>query len=100
MSEGVAEHHWTSVVPPLKDITMNDESPRNEQKKTCSLVLVRNNKRLVGTAAQLAHISECGGWDVFLQSVAGRVIDSFTKSYNEAARTPRLRVVAPDGEEA
>lgn len=100
MSEGVAEHHWTSVAPSIKEITMKDESPRNEQKKTCSLVLVRNNKRLVGTAAQLAHISECGGWDVFLQSVAGRVIDSFAKSYNEAARTPRLRVVAPDGEEA
>lgn len=79
---------------------MNDESLNNAQKKTCSLVLVRNNKRLVGTAAQLAHISECGGWDVFLQSVAGRVIDSFAKSYNEAARTPRLRVVDPDSDEA
>lgn len=66
---------------------------KNQEKKPCSLVLVRNNKRLTGTAAQLAHISECGGWDVFLQRVADQVINSFAQSYNEAARRPRLKAV-------
>ncbi len=66
---------------------------KNEEKKPCSLVLIRNNKRITGTAAQLVHISECGGWDGFLQDVAHRVIDSFAQSYNEAARRPRLQAV-------
>jgi len=66
---------------------------KNQEKKPCSLVLVRNNKRLTGTAAQLVHISECGGWDAFLQGVADQVIDNFAQSYNEAARRPRLQAV-------
>lgn len=66
---------------------------KNEEKKPCSLVLVRNNKRLTGTAAQLVHISECGGWDAFLQGVADQVIGSFAQTYNKAAHRPRLQAV-------
>lgn len=73
---------------PIEEIAM-----KNEEKKRSSLVLVRNNKRLSGTAAQLAQISESGGWDAFLEGIAGRVIGSFAQAYNEAARRPRLQAV-------
>jgi hypothetical protein len=63
------------------------------EKKPCSLVVVRKNKRLTGTAAQLVHISECGGWDAFLEGIADRVIGSFAQAYNDAARRPRLQAV-------
>lgn len=66
---------------------------KNAEKKPCSLVLVRNNKRLTGTAAQLVHISECGGWDAFLEGIANQVIGSFAQAYNDAARRPRLQAV-------
>lgn len=66
---------------------------KNNEKRPCSLVLVRNRKRLTGTAAQLAHISECGGWDAFLHGVAKDVIDRFAQSYNEAARRPQLETI-------
>jgi hypothetical protein len=64
-----------------------------KDEKSCSLILVRNDKRLTGTAAQLAHISDCGGWDAFLENVAYQVVGSFVKTYNEAARRPNLHVV-------
>jgi hypothetical protein len=73
---------------PMKDIVM-----KNEVKNPCSLVLVRNNRRLAGTAAQLVHISECGGWDAFLQGVADQVIVNFAQSYNKTAQRPRLQAV-------
>ncbi|RJG08720.1 hypothetical protein D3879_22850 [Pseudomonas cavernicola] len=53
----------------------------------------RNNKRLTGTAAQLVHISECGGWDAFLEKIADQVLCSFAQTYNDAARRPHLRVI-------
>jgi hypothetical protein len=56
-----------------------------KDKKTCSLVLTRNNTRLAGTAAQLAHISELGGWDAFLQSIAEDVVARYAQTYNAAA---------------
>ncbi len=65
-----------------------------ENKKPCSLVLVKNNRRLTGTAAQLAHISECGGWDAFLHRVASQVLADFSQSYNESVRQPKLKVVS------
>ncbi len=43
-----------------------EESMQNAEKKTSSLVVFRNNKRLTGTAAQLAYISECSGWNALL----------------------------------
>ncbi len=66
---------------------------KNEEKKPCSLVLVRNNKRLTGTAAVLVHLSERGGWDAHLQGVADQVIRSFAENYNLAASRPRLQAV-------
>lgn len=71
-----------------KDFAMKSEKP-------CGLVLVRNNRRVAGTAAQLAHISECGGWDAFLQRVAEKTLEGFAQTYNAAARRPRLALV-PD----
>lgn len=68
--------------------------------KPCSLVLIRNNRRLTGTAAQLTHISECGGWDSFLKGVAEQVLDNFAKSYNDAAHRSRLQAVGDTVEKA
>jgi hypothetical protein len=56
-------------------------------------VLVRNGNRVTGTAAQLAHISDCGGWDAFLQRVAETAIQNFAHAYNAALRRPALSVV-------
>lgn len=54
--------------------------------KKCSLVVKRPNRDLKGTAAQLAHIANMGGWDAFLEHVAGVVMDNFAASYNNAVR--------------
>lgn len=66
---------------------------KNKVNKPCSLVLVRNNKRLAGTAAQLAHISECGGWDAFLKKFACESVEYFVQTYNNEARRPSLKAV-------
>lgn len=66
---------------------------KDEKKKACSLVLVRDGRRLVGTAAQLAHISEAGGWNAFLTEVATTTLAQFADNYNAAARRPQLRPV-------
>lgn len=54
--------------------------------KRCSLTVKRPKGELKGTAAQLAHISNMGGWDAFLEHVAGVVMDNFAASYNNAVR--------------
>lgn len=62
--------------------------------KPCSLRIVRGDRVLTGTSAQLAHISERGGWDAFLQATA----IEFVSFYNETARrghhsTPTLKLI-------
>lgn len=71
---------------------------KDKESKRCSLVVTRNKKRLTGTAAQIAHISECGGWDAFLRVVADQIVGNFAQAYNEAARRPRLYVVGEQNE--
>lgn len=39
----------------------------NHKSKPCSLRITRGRRVLTGTSAQLAHISDRGGWDAFLQ---------------------------------
>lgn len=66
----------------------------NSPNKSCSLRLVRNGRHLSGTSAQLAHISDSGGWDAFLEATAARAIAIFIDTYNaRLAVSPVLRVV-------
>lgn len=62
--------------------------------RPCSLVLIRNGRRVTGTAAQIAHISDRGGWDAFLQHVAETAIQNFAHAYNAAVQRPALTVVS------
>lgn len=65
--------------------------------KKCSLRIYDGSKTLTGTAAQLRHISDRGGWDNFLTEFATEAVTDFakeaTKKYNEKASKPVLKVV-------
>lgn len=66
--------------------------------KPCSLRLIRNGRHLSGTSAQLAHISDRGGWDAFLKDTAAEAIAIFIETYHVRLTThpperPHLRVV-------
>jgi len=70
----------------------------DKSSKPCSLRLVRNGRPLSGTSAQLAHISDRGGWDAFLKDTAAEAITIFIETYNVRLTTqpperPHLRVV-------
>lgn len=70
--------------------------------KPCSLRLIRNGRHLSGTSAQLAHISDRGGWDAFLRETAAEAIATFIDTYNlKLANQPpqrsNLRVVGGNG---
>lgn len=62
--------------------------------KKCSLTVKRPERKLTGTAAQLAHIADMGGWDAFLEHVAGVVVDNFAASYNNAVRASHNAISA------
>lgn len=62
--------------------------------KPCSLRVIRGDRVLKGTSAQLAHISERGGWDAFLQTTA----IEFVKFYNESVvsgKKPDVQIGSP-----
>lgn len=65
--------------------------------KKCSLTVFDGKKTLYGTAAQLKHISDSGGWDTFLEKFTAEIIDNFSKlavsEYNKRQQRPKLRKI-------
>lgn len=66
-------------------------------KKKCSLKIFDGEKRLHGTAAQLKHISDKGGWDKFLEDYTENVVKSFSKQlasdYTNSQQKTKLKRV-------
>ena len=50
-----------------------------ENKKKCSLVVIKGNKILKGTAAQISYISAHGGWDKYHEDLVNKITEDVSK---------------------
>lgn len=60
--------------------------------KKCSLRIVKDNKVLYGTAAQLHKISQEGGWDLYHEKIVEKITQKVTKEVLNEINSPILKI--------